>query len=487
MNLNGYNKLIKKDRVSGFEKFAYGCGEISTNIVFTIATSLLVMFYTDVVHVSAATIGMIIAVSQVFNGASDIGAGFIIDRTRSKYGRARIWLLRMSVPYGIAAVLMMTVPRAGTMVQAIYIFITYNLMLTVVYTLFQLPFATTMTYMSRDQGERAKINIIRMAMSPIGNILVTMLFTRIVSAMPNGGIDSQRNWVILTAVYAVFAAAMMLFCFAVVRERVEVKDGLGSEKVPLTQAVKALARNKYFVLLFLFFVMFAMYQTFAGTMATYYCKWIVNDTRIMGNVNTACFGITIIVTLVIGKVMHLMSKRNWCIGGALFIIAGSLVLLIAPQNIALVTFGGLLRGIGMAPILGMIFTMIADTIEYGQWKTGIRTAAAIQSATTSGQKFGQGIGSALIGFIMETNGYKGSMEVQSAHTLNIISNLFIYGVAVLGLVMIGILVFYRLDQEYPAIMAELLEREAKQLQKATDSEADGEAAIGQVRLSTHTL
>jgi GPH family glycoside/pentoside/hexuronide:cation symporter len=74
MNLNGYGKLIKKDRVSGFEKFAFGMGEISTNIVFTIATSLLTMFYTDVAHVSAAVIGMIIAVSQIFNGISDISA-----------------------------------------------------------------------------------------------------------------------------------------------------------------------------------------------------------------------------------------------------------------------------------------------------------------------------------------------------------------------------------------------------------------------------
>lgn len=461
MNLNGFNKLVQKDRVTGFEKFAYGCGEISTNIVFTIATSLLVMFYTDVAHVSAAVIGMIIAISQVFNGVSDIAAGFIIDRTRSKYGRARVWMLRMSVPYAIAAVLLITVPQIGAMAQAIYIFITYNLMLTVVYTLFQLPFATTMTYMTRDQNERAKINIIRMAMSPIGNILVTLLFTRILDMMSGGGMDSQKNWIILTAIYAVGAAALMLFCFATVRERVVVKDEMGGEQIPLKKALPALFKNKYFIMLFLFFVFFAMYQTFAGTMATYYCKWIVGDTKIIGNVNTACFGITIVATLLLGKVMHLTSKRNWCIVGALFIIAGSLVLLVNPTSIAVVTFGGLLRGIGMTPILGMIFTMIADAIEYGQWKTGLRTAGAIQSAATSGQKFGQGIGSALIGFIMEANQYNGDLGTQSAQALHTISNLFIYGVTILGVIMIILLLFYHLDKEYPMIMKELLEREAQ--------------------------
>ena len=123
MDLIGYNKRVQKDKVTGFEKFAYGCGEISTNIVFTIATSLLTMFYTDVAHVSAATIGMIIAISQIFNGASDICAGFIVDRTRSKYGRARVWMLRMSGPYAIAAILLMTVPQIAPMAQAIYVYI----------------------------------------------------------------------------------------------------------------------------------------------------------------------------------------------------------------------------------------------------------------------------------------------------------------------------------------------------------------------------
>lgn len=461
MNLNGYNKWTQKDRVTGFEKFAYGCAEISTNIVFTIATSLLVMFYTDVAHVSPSVIGMIIALSQVFNGISDISAGFIVDRTRSKYGRARVWMLRMSIPYAIAAILLMTVPQIAPMAQAIYIFITYNLMLTVVYTMFQLPFATTMTYMTRSQDERAKINIVRMAMSPIGNILVTLLFTRILGIMPGGGMDSQRNWVVLTAIYAVFAAAMMLFCFASVRERVVVKDDMAGEKIPLKKAIPALFKNKYFVMLFLFFVFFAMYQTFSGTMATYYCKWIVGDTNIIGNVNTACYGITIIATLLLGKVMDFTTKKNWCMLGALFIIGGSLILLLNPTSIALVTFGGLLRGIGMTPILGMIFTMIADCIEYGQWKTGLRTAGAIQSAVTSGQKFGQGIGSALIGFIMEANTYSGNASAQSAQALSTISNLFIYGIAVLGVIMIFILCFYHLDKEYPKVMKELLEREAK--------------------------
>ena len=467
MNLNGYNKLIQKDRVTGFEKFAYGCGEISTNIVFTIATSLLVMFYTDVAHVSAAAVGMIIAVSQVFNGISDIAAGFIVDRTRSKYGRARVWMLRMSIPYAIAAVLLMTVPQAGALAQTIYIFITYNLMLTVVYTMFQLPFATTMTYMTRSQEERAKINIIRMAMSPIGNIVVTLTYLPIVNRMGGG----QDAWVKLTAVYGIISAILMLVCFFNTKERVEVLDDVGGEKIPLKKSIPALFKNKYFIILFLFFVLIALYQTFSGTMLTYYCRWNLGNDDLMGVINFAAQIMMCISIPFIGIVINKISKRTWAMLGGALIAAGSLIIIVNPTSIPVIWVGSFLRGLGTAPIYTVMFTMITDAIEYGQWKTGLRTPGAIQSAVTSGQKFGQGIGSAVIGFIMEAGGYLSAAGVteQSQQAIDTIFYLFVYGIAIIGVAIIVLMLFYHLDKEYPRIMKELLEREAHVSKKKAET------------------
>ena len=128
----------------------------------------------------------------------------------------------------------------------------------------------------------------------------------------------------------------------------------------------------------------------------------------------------------------------------------------------------------MTPILGMIFTMIADAIEYGQWKTGVRTAGAIQSAATSGQKFGQGIGSALIGGIMAASGYSGELAAQSERALATISNMFIYGVTALGAVMIVVLLFYKLDdKEVMEMDGEIALRKKAAIEKA---EADDQAA-----------
>lgn len=455
------------DRLSFREKFCYGCGEISCNFVFTIVTALLVTFYTDVVGVSAAVVGVIIAVSQVFNGISDICAGFVVDRTRSKYGRARVWELRMAVPYAIASVLLMTVPQAAPLAQAIYIFITYNLMLTVVYTMLQLPFATSLSYMTRSQSERAKVNVVRMAMSPIGNIVVTLTYLPIVNRMGGG----QDAWVKLTAVYGIISAILMLVCFFNTKERVEVLDDVGGEKIPLKKSIPALFKNKYFIILFLFFVLIALYQTFSGTMLTYYCRWNLGNDDLMGVINFAAQIMMCISIPFIGIVINKISKRTWAMLGGALIAAGSLIIIVNPTSIPVIWVGSFLRGLGTAPIYTVMFTMITDAIEYGQWKTGLRTPGAIQSAVTSGQKFGQGIGSAVIGFIMEAGGYLSAAGVteQSQQAIDTIFYLFVYGIAIIGVAIIVLMLFYHLDKEYPRIMKELLEREARVSKKKAET------------------
>ncbi|MCD8148377.1 MAG: glycoside-pentoside-hexuronide (GPH):cation symporter [Clostridiales bacterium] len=459
-------KLEQNERLSFREKFSYGCGEISCNFVFSIVTALLVTFYTDYVGVSAATVGIIIAISQVFNGGSDICAEFIVDRTRSKYGRARVWELRMAIPYAVAATLLMTVPQAGAWAQAIYIFITYNLMLTVVFTLTQLPFATALSYMTRSQTERAKTNIIRMTMSPIGNIACTLTFIPLVNRMGGG----QDAWVKLTAAFGAVSAVLMLICFFNTKERVEVLDDVGGDKIPLRRAIPALFKNKYFIILFFLFVIIAFYQTTFGTMLTYYCKWNLGNDELMGVVNLATQVAIIIATPCLGLIITKIHNRTWVMIGGLLITVGSLIVLVDPSSILVMWAGALLRGLGSACVFAVMFSMITDCVEYGQWKTGLRTPGAIQSAVTSGQKFGQGLCSAAIGFIMQAGGYhsEAGVTVQSQQALDTIFNLFVYGIALIGIAMIVLMLFYHLDKEYPQIIRELLEREDKVRQEKAD-------------------
>ena len=131
-NFEELNNEFAKVKLS--EKLAYCVGDPALTVIYTLANTLLVYFYTNVIGLSAGIIGMIMLLSRGFDGVSDIIMGTIIDRTHSKYGKARVWILRLVVPYAIAAVLLMTVPNTTTSLQAIYLFITYNLLNTVMDT-----------------------------------------------------------------------------------------------------------------------------------------------------------------------------------------------------------------------------------------------------------------------------------------------------------------------------------------------------------------
>lgn len=129
-------------KVSRWEKFSFCLGDPTLTIVYTLTYSLLIYFYTNVIGIDAGVIGLIMLVSRVFDGVSDFIMGILIDRTKSKHGKARVWILYLALPYAVVAVLLMTVPPVGRMGQAIYIFLTYNLMNTIIYTAISQPFHT---------------------------------------------------------------------------------------------------------------------------------------------------------------------------------------------------------------------------------------------------------------------------------------------------------------------------------------------------------
>ena len=122
-----------KKKITFGTRVAYGCGDTACNIVYGMISTLLTLFYTDYVGISPVTIGIVMLVSRVFDGSSDLIMGFLVDRTRSKWGKSRPWILWMTIPYAIAAILMFTVPHTTDFLKGIYIFVTYNLTTTVIY------------------------------------------------------------------------------------------------------------------------------------------------------------------------------------------------------------------------------------------------------------------------------------------------------------------------------------------------------------------
>lgn len=444
-------------KISMREKIAYGLGDTSCNIVVGLTTSLLTFFYTDYIGVSVQMIGLIILISRFFDGGSDIVMGLIVDRTRSKYGKARPWVLWASIPYAIGCVLLFTVPPASDMVKAIYIFITYNFIQTVCYTALNLPYSSLAALMTRNQYERGSINAIRMALSPFGRILATAVTLPLVKLLGN----DQRAWIMAAAIYGAIALTLLLFCFFNTKERVQLAAEQADTKVPIGTSLKALLKNKYWALGLLLWAMLSVYMTLSGTSLSYYSKWILGNSLLTSPLYLAeqipCIVLTFFIPLALQKV----SKRNLALAGAIICIIGQLGLMFNDHSFAFAMVSAICRGIGQAPLMGVVFSFIADSVEYGQYKTHLRLEGLIYSAASVGSKLGGGLMSAAFGWILGWAGYDGLQAVQTAATLRTISALFVWGPIIVWGVTAVILLFHRLEKEYPAIMKELSEREAR--------------------------
>lgn len=349
-------------KTSLFEKISYGMGDVACNVVFALTSGLVTYFYTNVMSISAALIGTIMLVSRLFDGLSDVAIGLIMDKVHSKHGRGRAWVLWMTVPYAVTAVALFCLPANATeAVQAIYIFITYNLCTTVVYTALNLPYAAMAPLMTRNEDDLAKINVFRMFMSPIGNMIVSAMTLPIINRM--GG--TQSAWIKITLIYSVVAMGMLLWCFFGTKERVNTQAAREAETLPISARLGALFRNKYFVMILLSALFLAIYQTVNGTCATWYSQYILGNNEYYGVLNLAENIPQIIVIMLLPPFIQKFGKRNLVLAGAVLTLAAQISLAFVPANLTYAVVVAAIRGIGKAPLFGCVFTMMADVVNYG--------------------------------------------------------------------------------------------------------------------------
>lgn len=445
------------NRVGIGEKFAYSLGDFASNLIFALACSLITYFYTNTVGISAAAAGSVLMFSQIFDGITDVLIEFMIDRTRSKYGKARPWLLWMAVPFGIACILLVCVPRNASMVvKIIYAFITYNLVMTVFYTAINVPYGALNTLMTRDQYQRSVINIWRMTMAMLATMVVTAVTLPIIKGL--GG--DQAAWIKTMAIYATLAVAMFLICFKCTRERVTEELGQ-QEKVPVKKALKAISQNKYWLMLIGVWLLYAVNTTFSGTTTVYYAQYILGDETLMGPINIALNLPCVLGIPFMAPLIKRFGKKPLAIGGCVITLAGCFLMMIQPDSLSMIVAATLVKGIGTVPFWAVLYAMMADTVEYGEWKTGVRTEGLLYSASTFGAKAGAGIGSAVVGAILTANMFDGMLDVQPQSAISAISGMYLFVPIIMVTLQIICLTFYKLDKEYPQIMAELKIREAK--------------------------
>ncbi|MGI6007865.1 MAG: MFS transporter [Ruminococcus sp.] len=451
----------KKNGLTTGVRFAYGCGDTACNVVFGMISTLLTLFYTDYAGISVAAVGLVMLISRIFDGTSDIIMGFIVNRTKSKWGKARPWIIWMAVPYCITAVALFTVPQTNSTLQFWYIFITYNLCTTVLYTAINVPYGTLSTLMTRSSHERDLLSVFRMAMAPLGRIIAVTFTMPVVKFFG----DDQAAWMKAMAMWASIALILLIVCFVKCKENVNM-EAVQTARVPLGQNVKALVSNQYFWSILLLWTVTCVHSTIVGTSLPYYCKYIFhNDSWMYSVLYLAEAGTLVVGAMVCPLLLKRFGKRNLSLAGAVIAVAAHMALLINPYSFGWALGTSIVRALGEAPLTAVIFGMMGDVIEFGQWKTHIRQEALIFGGGSLGFKLGTGITSAIITALLDKAGYISSSGaagvVQPESAVTMIRNIYVWGPTLIWIVAVVTLLVYQLDKKYAGIMADLSTREAK--------------------------
>ncbi len=453
MRKKGYN-LNEFAAISLKEKIAYFVGECgSCGMFYYLTITLSTYFFTDVMHLSATTLGAIIIASRIFDGVSDLIVGSLVDRTHTRWGKARPWVLLSTLPYALAMVLLYCLPATWTTAhQVAYVVITYNLAVTICYTVENIPWGSLPALMTRDKVQRSQMHSIRMLASPLGSAIGVSTAMPLISAM--GG--RQQDWITVMSILAVVGILCNIFAVVVIKERVVSQpEEAAQNKKNNRKDIPSAVHNPYWWVAILITLVWNTFSVATATLTPYYTKYFLLNAQITTAINNAQ---TITMALSAFSCYWLTKKleKSTILKGTMVIsLAGQLLLISNALNLTVILVGTVLRSVGFGCMGACMFAMATDAIEYGHWFTGHRAESTTYSAVGIGNKLGVLLGSGILTILLGAAGYDGPLAVQSASAMAMIRFLYLWTPVVLAVVTIVIMCCYRLDKRYDTVVSDL--------------------------------
>ncbi|MBU5478395.1 glycoside-pentoside-hexuronide (GPH):cation symporter [Eubacterium sp. MSJ-13] len=448
---------MKSKRPTWKEIIAFAVGDGGCNLVWTTIGSYLTLYYTDSVGLAAATIGTMMLLTRLLDGISDLIMGSIIDRTHTRWGKARPWILWTAFPMGIGLVLMFSIPGGlSDKGKLVYAVITYILMAVLVYTACNLAYNTLLSLEAPDPKDRVTMSSIR--------FFVTMSVVLFINYNCNNFVN-KFGWTGMAAIFGGIAILLLLITFLGTKERTNLEQNMSEtdsteEKLSVGESFKLLFHNKYFWLLTVVFVINYTILGVNNGLRIYYARDVLGNAGLMGTL-TLCFILPkLIGNLVYPYINKLLGKWKSMMIGYCIELAGVLIMAFTGTSFTTTVVGLVCLGIGGIPHNAGLFAMVADVIDYGEWKTGVRLDGMTNSVTSFGMKVGAGVGSAIVGWGLAWAAYDGKIASQTAATISGIKSVFTLVPAALIIVGLIALFFCNLDKIYPQIAKGLEERRA---------------------------
>ena len=450
-------------KLSVVEKIGYSLGDGAANFIFQTVLMFLTIYYTDVLGIAPATVGVIMLATRLWDAFNDPMMGAIADRTNTRWGKFRPWVLGSAIPFGAIGILMFTSPNLSPTGKVIYAFITYNLMM-MIYTVNNVPYCALTGVLTGDSVERTVVSQYRFIFAMLATLVVQSFALDLVKFFGKG--DQAKGFQMTMTLFCGLAVIFFVITFLTTKERVKPAP---RQKTSLKMDIKDLAFNPAW--LAIAFLTIAIFVTLAmrGAIIPYYFTYYVDRDAVLRHFKgpeevlryfNMLGMITTLICILLAKPLSIrFGKRNTFLV-CLFLTAvfASTFIFLPRDAIALMYIFNILYSACYAPTIPLLWAMMADVADYGEWKTGRRATGMTFSATTFGLKMGLSLGGALTGLLLSYYGYVANQEQTESALKGIRCMMSIYP-AIPFFIGVGLLFFYKITKHTEQQMTEeLIER-----------------------------
>jgi len=452
--------MEEKKYLKWYNKVGYGAGDIAGNVVYALLAAFVMIYLTDTVGLNAGIVGTLIAVSKIFDGISDIFFGAMIDKTKSKMGKARPWMLYGYFGCAVCLVAIFCIPvDMGQKAQYAWFFIVYTLLNAGFYTANNIAYSALTALITKNNSERVQMGSIRF-MFAFGTSMLIQAITVGFVAKLGGGAAAWRTVAIIYAIIGVISNTLSVLSVKELSDEElaeDKKSDESEEKYNLISTFKLLVHNKYFLMICGSYLLMQLYSATLG-MGIYFMKYVLGDEGLFGTFSWA-INIPMIVGLLVTPIlvakfngMYKLNVAGYVIGtaGRLGVVAagymGNIMLMLAFTAVA---------ALGMSPLQGDMNALIATTSEYTRLTTGKKVDGTMYSCTSFGTKVGGGLGTAIAGWMLAASGYVQNAVTQSQSCVNMLYVMYLWLPMIFNLIITFILI--RLN----------VEKANKELQKQT--------------------
>jgi GPH family glycoside/pentoside/hexuronide:cation symporter len=451
------------------EKIAYGFGDFASSMFWKLFSVYLLFFYTDVFGIAAAAVGTMFLITRIWDTALDPVIGIISDRTNSRWGKFRPYLLWVAVPFGLAGILTFTAPELSDSGKLWYAYVTYTIMM-MVYSAINVPYASLMGVMTGNIKERTTLSTFRFVFAFAGSILVLATAEPLVDWLgrTESGIDQKKGWQLSMIIYAVIAAVLFYLNFAWTKERIQPPK---AQKNSLKEDLANLAHNKPWFVLLGAGICTLIFNSLRDGSAIYYFKYYFSNREAF---QLPVFDVAInysTLYLVLGQVANIVGvvlakpisdrigkKRTFLYAMLIAAILSCIFFTFKENDLALIYTFQFLISICAGIIFPLVWSMYADIADYSEWQTGRRATGLIFSSSSMSQKLGWTLGGALTGWMLALYGFEAN-TTQTAEAQTGIRMMLSFIPAIGAFLSALFIAFYKLDDAFMIrVSNELVER-----------------------------